>query len=251
MHLFRWFGPGDVPACLDLRAQGWKLLPASSADPHVMLADCTRMPASRWLELIAIPRIDRATVLVIGIRDGEERARLLRLGFGDAAGANPVVDEVEWRARRILSLRLMLPRLRSHEALLLDLVARDGYVAGRAVGLFPREFEVLWRLADTPGEAVTRDQLLREVWRLEHLPETNSLAVHISRMRAKLAIAGVGGIVETLPGGSYRLTPAKERPAVPLATPPNDLALYLHETIGEETISAAEREAHEAGIPPQ
>jgi hypothetical protein len=47
--------------------------------------------------------------------------------------------------------------------------------------------------------------LLRDVWRMAFRPETNSLAVHISRLRAKLRVAGLDGLIETLPDGAYRL----------------------------------------------
>lgn len=58
-------------------------------------------------------------------------------------------------------------------------------------------------------------------------PETNSLAVHVYRLRAKLASAGLAGIVNTTPNGSYALNlptvaPAPPEPpsAIPLAERP-------------------------------
>ena len=49
-------------------------------------------------------------------------------------------------------------------------------------------------------------QMLREVWRLEFEPGTNSIEVHVSRLRAKLALAGIEPLVETVPPGGYRVT---------------------------------------------
>jgi DNA-binding response OmpR family regulator len=85
--------------------------------------------------------------------------------------------------------------------------------AGRAwLSLHPREFELLWRLAERPGERVSRARLLREVWRLEFEPGTNTVEVHVSRLRAKLAAAGITRLVETDPQGGYRLSqPIEER----------------------------------------
>ena len=40
------------------------------------------------------------------------------------------------------------------------------------------------------------------------VPETNSLAVHVSRLRGKLNTAGLEGLVETAPSGGYCLVPA-------------------------------------------
>ena len=63
---------------------------------------------------------------------------------------------------------------------------------------------MLWRLAERPGKPVTRATLLRDVWRLEFEPGTNSVEVHVSRLRSKLAQAGIRGLVETDPCG-YRV----------------------------------------------
>nr|WP_237452290.1 winged helix-turn-helix domain-containing protein [Qipengyuania algicida] len=48
-------------------------------------------------------------------------------------------------------------------------------------------------------------ELLSDVWRLEHIPETNSLKVHVSRLRAKLGIDHAAWLNETVPQGGYRL----------------------------------------------
>ena len=40
---------------------------------------------------------------------------------------------------------------------------------------------------------------------LEFEPGTNSIEVHVSRLRAKLAFAGIHGLVETVPPGGYRV----------------------------------------------
>ena len=64
---------------------------------------------------------------------------------------------------------------------------------------------MLWRLADRPGAVVIRRELLRDVWRIAQEPETNSVEVHVSRLRAKLAGVGCGNLVETAAQGGYRL----------------------------------------------
>jgi DNA-binding response OmpR family regulator len=100
----------------------------------------------------------------------------------------------------------------------LDLFARDGFVRDKPLALHPREFALLWRLADTPGIVVAKRVLLTEVWRLCHMPDTNSLAVHVFRLRAKLAAAGLAGLVQTSLSGGYMLAPdhASASPAIPL-----------------------------------
>ncbi len=63
----------------------------------------------------------------------------------------------------------------------------------------------MWRLAETPDQPVSRETLIREVWRQDVMPESNSIAVHMSRLRAKLATAGLTGLVEMGGSSGYRL----------------------------------------------
>ena len=164
-----------------------------------------RLRIGEWVTLSGAALSRRRRALVVGVDDALERARLLRLGFGDAMGPQPELEELEIRALRICDAMQSLPRFRHVGSLRLDLLQRDGVVAGRPLGLHPREFALIWRLADAPGEAVMVGSLLRDIWRLAFRPETNSLAVHVSRLRAKLRIAGLDGLIETLPDGAYRL----------------------------------------------
>ncbi|WP_169829193.1 winged helix-turn-helix domain-containing protein [Tsuneonella mangrovi] len=87
----------------------------------------------------------------------------------------------------------------------LDLMHRDARVGETWLRLRPREFAVLWRLAESAGQRVSRCALISDVWRLRHIPETNSLEVHVARLRAKLDRFGLRGLVETDPAGGYRL----------------------------------------------
>ncbi len=179
----------------------------------------------------------RCRVLLFDVADPAERARLLRLGFGDALGPDTSLAEVEARALRVIDLAQSLPRYRQIGLLRLDLLARDAFVARRAVGLHPREFWLLWRLSDQPGRAVSAGDLLGDVWRLSFRPETNSLAVHVSRLRAKLRVAGLDGLIETFPAGAYRLALDADPPALPALVPPHDLALDAYLLLSEDQLN--------------
>ena len=155
----------------------------------------------------AYPLPERATrrMAVLGIATGPDRAELLARGFGEALGPDIALEELAARIERMADDATRLPRELSAGPVTLDLFLRDARVGGGWIGLHPREFNLLWHLAETPGHTVSRADLLMAVWRLKHDPGTNSLEVHISRLRGKLAAAGVTGLVETAPEGGYRL----------------------------------------------
>jgi DNA-binding response OmpR family regulator len=97
----------------------------------------------------------------------------------------------------------IMPRFREIGDVTLDLLHRDGRVEDSWLGLHPREFELLWRLALQPGKPVSKQTLLNDVWRITHEPSTNSLAVHVARVRAKLEPFGLSHLLATHPGGGY------------------------------------------------
>lgn len=233
---FEWLATGPIPASCDLRRLGWRLIDCSRSagddDLHPLLTMPLHLVLNEWLNLTGAAPARRARMLMLGVSGSDERARLLRLGFGDALPMGAALEEVEARALQRIERAGSLPRQRQIGSLRLDLLRRDGFVAGRALALHPREFALLWRLSDLPGEPVGPEQLLRDVWRMSFRPETNSLAVHISRLRAKLRIAGLDGLIETLPQGAYRLG-APGSPALPLPPATGNLALDDHLRLGK------------------
>lgn len=234
MRLFRWFSAGPIPAAYDLRRLGWRLLGDSSSsgcgEAHAVLGCPRQLPLEKWLGLSGASLVQRKWMMMLEVEESLERARMLRLGFGDALSREPSLDELELRVLRLTELAESLPRFRHYGPIRLDLLAREAFVAGRALGLHPREFALLWRLVETPGDTVSAAELLFDVWRLSFRPETNSLAVHVSRLRAKMRIAGVDGLVETADDGGYRLARLHPPAAFPLGS---DWGLDAHLRIGE------------------
>lgn len=212
MRAFRWVSTHELPLRHDLRRRGWRRVVAdASTDGCLAIAPCGGFDALAWIRFLTIHGpARRRRFILLDIEDSKERARLLRLGFADVLGRGASLDELEARAVRVAVQTDMLPRFREVGSLRLDLLARDCFAGERAIGLHPREFELLWRLSDEPGRPVSKQALVRDVWRQSFLPETNSLAVHISRLRDKLRQAGQQPLVGTAPAGGYvlRVPPA-------------------------------------------
>jgi DNA-binding response OmpR family regulator len=57
---------------------------------------------------------------------------------------------------------------------------------GKPVEFSAKEFELLKYLLSHPGETVTRDRLLEDVWGYERYPTTRTVDAHIVRLRQKL-----------------------------------------------------------------
>ena len=209
MLTFGWVAAArDPPWPWDLRRLGWTLCRGDEGRraecQHVLLVDA-RALGQEQREGMAEADRPAWRLLMLGVEEAADRAALLTLGCAEALPAATALRELEARARRVDEMFGMLPRWRSIGPLTLDLFHRDARRGGRWLALHPREFGLLWRLADCPGRRVTRVQLLRDVWRLNHEPETNSVEVHVSRLRGKLAGFGCAGLLETDPRGGYLL----------------------------------------------
>ncbi|HJQ47519.1 MAG TPA: response regulator transcription factor [Amycolatopsis sp.] len=90
-----------------------------------------------------------------------------------------------------------------------DVAARRVQLDGQEVPLRAKEFDLLARLAEAPGVAVSRDVLMSEVWDAHWYGSTKTLDVHIAALRRKLADAAPepdrAPRISTLRGHGYRL----------------------------------------------
>jgi two-component system response regulator MprA len=85
-----------------------------------------------------------------------------------------------------------------------DLSEGQATRAGRNLGLTGIEFRILAALMRSRGQLVTYEQLAEAVWAITTGPESNSLEVHVSRVRQKLAAGGGSKLIETVRGLGYR-----------------------------------------------
>lgn len=99
----------------------------------------------------------------------------------------------------------LIPRFREAGDVTLDLFHRDGRVEDCWLGLDPHEFELFWRLAAHPGKRLTHRQLLLDGWSIALEPQTNSVAIRIVRLQAKLARVGLHRMIASHPEGGYVL----------------------------------------------
>jgi DNA-binding response OmpR family regulator len=81
-------------------------------------------------------------------------------------------------------------------------------VRGLEVYFSEKEFMFLAKLATAPDRVFTREQLLRDVWGYRMIAPTRTVESHASRVRCKLAAAGLGGWIVNTWGVGYKLRPA-------------------------------------------
>lgn len=100
----------------------------------------------------------------------------------------------------------------------IDTAARRVRLAGREVTLRAKEFDLLARLAADAGVAVSRAQLMSDVWDEHWFGSTKTLDVHLSTLRRRLADAAHTADarapqIVTLRGRGFRLDNSPRGPA--------------------------------------
>lgn len=129
----------------------------------------------------------------------------------DAGAADAVsypVNPYELAARLDVRVRSHMPGDTRIGDLRIDRVRRTIARAGIPIPLVPREFALLLYLAERHGEFVSRRELLEQVWGLRFDPGTNVVAVHVSKLRAKIDRGFAAPMIRGVKGLGYRLDAA-------------------------------------------
>jgi len=147
----------------------------------------------------------RAPLVFCNVNGAQARARLLLAGADDALSAR--VAPCELAARLTAAARARNHRLGT---ILLagfgfDTGLRQVTWRGLRLQVMPREFDLLLAMARHGGNAVSRQTLLRSVWQTAFDPGTNSVEVHICKLRRHLAPLGDLVRIDTVKGQGYRL----------------------------------------------
>ena len=137
-----------------------------------------------------------------------DRLQGFRLGADDYVTKPFSVQELLARVQAVL--RRAQPASESAPALVIgdltiDLARREVRRDGSPLDLALKEYEMLRLFVRSPGEIVTRDRLLHEVWGYgaEQVPATRTVDNHVAKLRQKIGAERI----ETVQKVGYRFVP--------------------------------------------
>ena len=200
-----------------LSGEGWRVIPAGTGAQARQMAERqsfeiavvdNRLPDERGFGLISSVQGPEVSTVAL-LRDEDTMDRIVGIELGaDYYMRSPVNPrELVARVKQILRKRARAAGGESTGRLYVgdleidpDLVeVRKG---GREIQLSPREFNLLYTLARSPGRVFPRSALLRQVWGEDEYIDERTVNVYIQRLRAKL---GDNGPIETVRGFGYRM----------------------------------------------
>jgi DNA-binding response OmpR family regulator len=150
---------------------------------------------------------NQAAVLMLTARDDEvDRVLGLEMGADDYLtkpfSPRELVARVKAILRRVDGPPRDAPTVIRLGTIEVDLGRREARADGQVVPLAAREFELLQYLAENPGLALSRRQLLDAVWGHDWVGDERTVDVHVRQLRKKL---GDGLELATVWGVGYRL----------------------------------------------
>lgn len=151
-------------------------------------------------------------VIIISAK-GEQQTKVstLRIGADDFITKPFDIEEVSARVdSHLRRYRNFAPIVKQkefrHKDIHIDSEAKTVSVNGSELNLTAREYDILELLIKSPNKVFTKANVFESVWGDEFLGDVNTINVHMSNLRSKLAKANPDeAYIETIWGMGYRL----------------------------------------------
>ncbi len=193
---------------------------ATRADCEIVLLDLVLPGKKGGLDILREVRASRPTLPVIILTArGEEADRVegLRLGADDYVvkpfSIKELLARIEAVLRRSPERPVDVAKVAFPGGTVFFQRREVRYDDGERCELSEREAELLRYLACNAGRAISREEILSRVWRIEsHGLETRTIDMHIARLREKLRDSlDEPALIQTVRGKGYMFAESGER----------------------------------------
>lgn len=181
-------------------------------NPDVVILDIM-LPGKDGITLCRELRSIRMVPIIMLTAKGEEADRVLGLEMGAddyvskpfsprelVARIKAVLRRTQTAVDPVINWQLKYPGLE------IQADTRKILVDGKEAEITPKEFDLLYHLAQNPRRVFTRDELLKAVWGYDYFGDQRTVDVHIRRVRAKLSSLQ-HEYLTTVWGVGYQFTP--------------------------------------------
>ena len=181
--------------------EGYEVLTASDGvagleralkeSPDLVLLD-VMMPRMSGLEVCQQLKAKRPSIPIIMLTArGQEVDKIvgLELGADDYVTKPFSIRELVARVKAVLRRARTTPREQDRYSfgdVNVDMRKCQVSRRGKALEFSSKEFELLKYFLCHPGESLSRDRLLEDVWGYDHFPTTRTVDAHIVRLRQKV-----------------------------------------------------------------
>lgn len=181
------------------------------------------MPGMDGIQVCEELRKQKATPVIMLTAKGEEANRIQ----GFEAGTDDYIVKPFSPREVVLRVKALLRRSSTTKFLQTDTATRDILVFnhltidndahrvtvdGKEINLTPKEYELLYYLAQSPDKVFSREQLLKDVWNYDFFGDLRTVDTHIKRLREKLNRVSqeAAAMITTVWGVGYKFEAVKE-----------------------------------------
>lgn len=194
----------DEPTILEtvetkFRREGYTTFVADSAEegmrlykrikPDLVILDIM-LPGRSGLEFCRAVRKDSTTPIIFlsAKADDSDRVRGLELGADDYVTKPFNLSELAARVKAILRRSTGEPtrEVVTQGNLTIDPKSHEAQLDGKPMSLSPKEFALLYFLAQHPGQVFSREMLLDRVWGRDAFVSARTVDVHIRWLRTRI-----------------------------------------------------------------
>jgi len=164
---------------------------ALADSPDLVILD-VMMPRMSGLDVCKLLKSKRPAIPIIMLTArGQEVDKIvgLELGADDYVTKPFSIRELLARVKAVLRRAGSVPKAQDSYTfgdVEVNLQSCQVSRRGRSLDFSSKEFDLLKYFLSHPGEALTRDRLLEEVWGYDKFPTTRTVDAHIVRLRQKL-----------------------------------------------------------------
>lgn len=197
-----------------LKPEGYEILEASDGKealdiydkehPDLILLDVMMPGYDGWTVCREIRRESTVPIMMLTAK-GEEIDQL----FAYDLGADEYITKPFSPKILVAKIKALLRRSQNeqetHEAddgVAIDRDARQVVIDGKNVDLSPTEYKLLNYLMSNTGKALSRRQILNQVWNYDYYGDLRTVDTHINRLHIKLG--DKGRYIRTVRGYGYR-----------------------------------------------
>jgi len=170
----------------------------------LILLDVMMPKLDGWSVLRKIRQDSKVPVIMLTAR-GEEQDEL----FGFELGVDEYISKPFSPKILVARIEAILKRvkgdskeLKDYDGIIIDQEGRTVKVDGKQIELSLREYELLKYLLDNENVALSRDNILNNVWNYDYYGDSRTIDSHIKKIRHKLGKKGK--YIKTMRGIGYK-----------------------------------------------
>lgn len=199
---------------VDLKSDGNEGLKAALETPYDLIILDLMLPSLDGFEICREIRTKKniPIIIVSAKKDDIDKIRGLGLGADDYMtkpfSASELVARVKAhlnRYERLLSSGKTENNLLEIRGIRIDSTARRVFVNNQEVTFTTKEFDLLYFLASHPNRVFTKEELFKEIWKMDSVGDIATVTVHIKKIREKIEMnTSKPQYIETIWGVGYR-----------------------------------------------